>query len=159
MNPVFLLLGGNLGNRFAHMFSAISMIDGQIGRIRSSSSFYLTEPWGVKNQPWFLNFVLEIETAMTAHALLDSLKGIEDRLGRIPAEKWGPRILDVDILLYNNQVVDVPGLAIPHKHLHERRFVLEPLNEVAPELIHPLLDQKVSDLLSLCSDQSLVYKL
>jgi 2-amino-4-hydroxy-6-hydroxymethyldihydropteridine diphosphokinase len=159
MNPVFLLLGGNLGNRFSHIFSAISMINGQIGRIGRSSSFYVTEPWGLKNQPWFLNVALEVNTNLDPLKLLTQLKKIEDSLGRQPSEKWGPRILDIDILLYKDSILDLPGLNIPHKHLHERRFALEPLNEIASEFEHPLLKKEIGYILSACGDPTLVYKL
>jgi 2-amino-4-hydroxy-6-hydroxymethyldihydropteridine diphosphokinase len=126
-------LGANLGDREAAILDAARRIDA-----RRLSTIRETEPWGYADQPPFLNAVAEIETELTPRELLDRLLAVERELGRIRlGPRWGPRTIDLDLLLYGDLVVDEPGLTVPHPHLHERRFVLEPLAELDPTLIVP----------------------
>lgn len=107
-----------------------------------------TEPWGVKDQPRFINMAIEVETELDPPKLLEILKTIEGEIGRRESYKWGPRVIDLDILLYNDFVINTPELHIPHPHMHEREFVLRPLAEIAPDKIHPVLKKSVKELLS-----------
>jgi len=135
-------LGSNLGDRRALIAGALDRL-----RPRRVSSIVETEPWGVTDQPRFLNAVAEIETELAPGALLDRLLDLERDLGRVRAERWGPRTLDLDLLLYGDRQVSTPSLTLPHPRLHERRFVLEGLAELCPDLRVPGLDRTVRDLL------------
>lgn len=143
---IYLALGTNLGNRAANLRAALSLLAPSVV-VRRVSPVYETEPWGYRDQPAFLNQVLEAETELSAGELLSYLKKIEDKLGRQPTFRNGPRLIDIDILFFNNQVIQSGELAIPHPRLHERGFVLVPLSDLAPDLIHPELNRSVSDLL------------
>jgi 2-amino-4-hydroxy-6-hydroxymethyldihydropteridine diphosphokinase len=125
-------LGANLGDREATIRQAAELVG-----VNRLSSLRETEPWGNVDQPAFLNAVAEVETAEGPRALVERLLGVEASLGRIRAERWGPRTIDLDLLVYGDETVDEPGLTVPHPHLHERLFVLEPLAELAPGLIVP----------------------
>ncbi len=116
-------------------------------KIKKKSSLYETKPWGIENQPLFLNMAIEIETDFHPEKLLKLLKDIEIKLGRKRTIKWGPRIIDLDILLFNDIIVDKKGLKIPHPLMHKREFVLKPLSEIAPEIYHPLLKCRIDELL------------
>jgi len=130
---VFVGLGANIGARERSIRSAAGLIGA-----RRLSSLRETEPWGVLDQPPFLNAAAELETELGVRELLDRLLAIERQLGRIrDARRWGPRTIDLDLLLYGSETIDVPGLTVPHPRLHERRFVLEPLVELEPELVVP----------------------
>jgi 2-amino-4-hydroxy-6-hydroxymethyldihydropteridine diphosphokinase len=146
---VYLGLGSNLGQREANLAQAVRLLvnSGQVKLLRSSS-IYEAEPWGFTDQPSFLNAVLEIATILSPVALLELVKIVEAEVGREPTFRWGPRLIDVDILLYGDQVVqrDEPDLQIPHPRLGERAFVLVPLAELAPELVNPLLKVRVDQL-------------
>jgi 2-amino-4-hydroxy-6-hydroxymethyldihydropteridine diphosphokinase len=120
------------------------------------SSLYRTEPVGFKEQEWFINCVVEIRTPQTPHMLLRALQVIEDRMGRIRSEQWGPRIIDLDILLYGQKIIADDNLRIPHPELHRRRFVLVPLNEIASYVIHPLFGVSIQGLLNRLDDNSRV---
>ena len=133
MTRVFVGLGANIGARERSVRSAAGLIGA-----RRLSSLRETEPWGVLDQPPFLNAAAELETELGVRELLDRLLAIERQLGRIrDARRWGPRTIDLDLLLYGSETIDVPGLTVPHPRLHERRFVLEPLVELEPELVVP----------------------
>ena len=153
MNKVFLLTGGNMGNRKDNLAIAYKHISVQCGHIINSSSLYETAAWGKTDQPSFLNQALEIQTALTAPQLLKKILDIEKLTGRIRKEKYGPRIIDIDILLFNDEIHNDLLLKIPHPELHNRRFVLEPLAEIAPEIIHPVLKKSIIDLLAICTDK------
>lgn len=146
MSLVYLALGSNLGEREANLRAARERLATQV-RILKTSAVYETEPWGFREQPAFLNQVLKGRTALAPLELLDFLKSIEAALGREANFRYGPRVIDLDILFYGRQVLDTQRLQIPHPRLHERAFVLVPLAEIAPGLIHPVLRKRVSTLL------------
>ncbi|HZU87294.1 MAG TPA: 2-amino-4-hydroxy-6-hydroxymethyldihydropteridine diphosphokinase [Anaerolineaceae bacterium] len=148
---VYLGLGTNLGEREANLQAAAVALPPEV-RVLRASSIYETEPWGFKDQPWFLNQVLEVETELDPRALLAHLKEIETQLGRLPSFRFGPRLIDLDILLYGDQSLQMENLIIPHPRLAEREFVLGPLCELAPDLRHPLLNSTMRELLAALKD-------
>jgi len=153
MHIAYLLLGSNEGDRFSWLGNALQLIGEQCGQVSAISSIYQTAAWGLENQAAFLNQVLKIETSLSPEQLLAATLGIEISLGRHRQIKWGPRIIDIDILFYDNAVINEPGLIIPHPMLHRRRFTLVPLAEIAPSLIHPVLNKTITELLSDCEDK------
>ena len=156
---VFLLLGSNLGERLQILQSAAGLIEERVGVIQSSSSVYETAPWGVLDQPVFLNQIVEVQTALMPEEVLRIILEIEHELGRIRYERWGARVIDIDMLYFNDLVLDSARLTIPHPRLHERRFTLIPLNEIAPDFIHPLLLKTNKELLDECTDPGAVIKI
>jgi 2-amino-4-hydroxy-6-hydroxymethyldihydropteridine diphosphokinase len=152
MNTVFLLIGGNMGDRLTQLITATKLIQDKVGIILKSSSIYESAPWGNTNQSKFLNQVLEIDTILKPFELLVHLLNIENIMGRNRVEKWGERNIDIDILFYNDDIINAPHLTVPHPHLHERRFTLVPLLEIAPHLIHPISKLNVSTMLATCKD-------
>jgi 2-amino-4-hydroxy-6-hydroxymethyldihydropteridine diphosphokinase len=142
---VYLSLGSNLGDREANLQAAIERL-GVVGEVIAVSSFFETEPVEFTDQPWFLNCVAALETGKTPRQLLKALLGVEQAMGRRRTQDKGPRNIDIDILLFGDSVVDTKGLTIPHPALHERRFVLEPLVEIASEVRHPVLNKTVREL-------------
>ena len=152
MNRVFIVSGGNLGDRMVNLSRAKNAIAEKIGNITSQSSIYETAAWGKEDQPAFLNQVLEISTKLSPQDLLTSLLSIEKEMGRIRTEKLGPRTIDLDILFYNDTIIQEDNLVIPHPHISSRRFVLEPLSELAPNFVHPALQKTISELLASCPD-------
>lgn len=143
---VYLALGSNLGNRLANLKNAISNLPPQMD-VKKKSPVYETPPWGYVDQPAFLNQVVMAETYMEPENLLSHLKRLETVLGREPTFENGPRVIDIDILFYDDLVLDSPALVIPHPRLHTRGFVLVPLNDIAPDLVHPVLGKPISELL------------
>ena len=146
-HTVYLGLGSNLGDRLANL-QAVGAAFAPHGRILAASPVYETAPWGYTDQPAFLNQVLEVETDLAPAELMAALQRLEVDLGRVASFRYGPRRIDVDILLYDNLVLETPDLLIPHPRLAERAFVLVPLADLAPELRHPTLDKTIRDLLS-----------
>lgn len=144
---VYLGLGTNLGDRVANLNHALELLS-DIVRILDHSPIYQTQPWGYLDQPDFLNQVVSAKTGLSPHALLLELKQIEADLGREPTIRYGPRIMDIDILFFGSQVVQQDDLIIPHPQLHERAFVLAPLADIAPEFCHPILKMTVETMLS-----------
>ena len=144
-NLVYLSLGSNGGDRAQHLLDAISRL-ASAGRVVSVSSFYETEPVEFTAQAWFLNCAVALETTQTPAELMAALLSIEKEMGRERTQSKGPRMIDIDVLLYGDAVVSSPELTIPHLAMHERRFVLEPLSEIAPEARHPILNKTAREL-------------
>mgnify|MGYP001463998380 CR=1 FL=1 len=159
MYITYLLLGGNLGDRRKYIALAIAEIEAKIGNITKRSSLYETASWGKHDQPDFFNQVIEVKTSLKPQELLSGILSIEAQLGRKRIEKWGSRIIDIDILLYQDQVINEPELIVPHPYLAFRRFCLMPLCEIAPEFIHPLLKKNIQELLIELSDDLFVKRL
>lgn len=153
-NTVYLLLGSNLGDRMLVMKSAVNLIQKEIGEIVTISSIYETAPWGIVNQPSFLNQVLAVQTIQAPEDVLRIILEIEHELGRVRYERWGARVIDIDILYFQDLVIDSARLTIPHPRLHERRFTLAPLAEIAPDFIHPVFKKSSVQLLKECKDNS-----
>jgi len=158
MNKVYLLIGGNLGDRLVNMQEAIRLIEIQCGRIVLKSSIYETEAWGLTDQPHFYNQALLLETNLSALDLMQQLIEIELALGRIRAIPLGPRIIDIDIIYFNKDIISLPNLVIPHPRMAKRNFVLIPLDEMAPQFLHPVLKLSNAQLLKECEDKSHVNK-
>lgn len=143
---VYLSLGSNLGQREEHLREAQARL-GPVGRVVKISSFYETEAVEFTDQPWFLNCAVEIETTMDAEQLMAAILRIEQEMGRRRVQKKGPRLIDIDILLFGDEVVCSNELTIPHPAMQERRFVLEPLAEIAPEVVHPIFKKTIREML------------
>jgi 2-amino-4-hydroxy-6-hydroxymethyldihydropteridine diphosphokinase len=136
-----------------------SLIAKQIGEVVQTSAVYKTAPWGNIKQPHFLNQVIKVFTNLSAHQTLQQILSIEKQMGRTRVQKWEPRIIDIDILFFDNKQIETSQLVVPHPLLHQRKFTLLPLNEIAPDLIHPKLNTTIAELLIQCSDTSQVVKL
>ena len=159
MNKAYLLTGGNLGNRLNNLEEARKLIEQRCGKIVQQSSIYETAAWGFKDQPDFYNQALGIETKLSPQALMKTILIIEEKMGRKREIKMGPRTIDIDILLFNNEIIHQSHVTIPHERLHERRFALMPLAEIAPDLIHPVLKKTIQQLLLECTDTLNVNKI
>ena len=144
---VYIGIGSNLGNREKNCLDALKILEKKRIVVKKKSSLYETAPWGVTDQPRFMNMVVEVETELEPHKLLRTLKDIERQVGRGETFKWGPRIIDLDILLFNDLFLRNDILQIPHPLMHKREFVLKPLCEIASDKIHPLLKVRIRDLL------------
>jgi len=159
MFTTYILLGSNLGDSRKYISDAILQIEHKLGFISSKSSLYQTASWGKHDQPDFINQVIELKTRLNPSDLLKAVLGIENLLGRQRLEKWGSRTIDIDILLYEDQVVNSPDLSIPHPYLSVRRFSLMPLSEIAPNVVHPILRKSMTELLLELTDNLFVKKL
>ena len=147
MNRAYLSLGSNRGGRRANLAEALRRLAAPDVTVRRLSSLYETEPQDLPGQPWFLNLVAEIDTTLKPHALLERTRAVEVELGRQRLVPKGPRTIDIDVLLYGDLVADSPALVLPHPRIAHRRFVLEPLAELAPDLLHPVLGKSIRELL------------
>ncbi len=157
MKKVYLGLGSNLGDRIELLRKAIRMINEAAGKVVALSSVYETEPLGLESGGDFLNLVLSLETDLSPSGLLGRILMIESKLGRVRCEtRYTSRTIDIDILLYNNEIIEKEALSIPHPRLHQRKFVLMPLTELVPGLVHPVSGKTVTELLDSCSDTSKV---
>lgn len=148
MAIAYIGIGSNLGNREANCLTAIKLIRDRGLTINKQSSMYETTPWGVEEQPGFINMAIEIETSLEPEKLLESLKCIEAEIGRQDSYRWGPRVIDLDILLYADIIINSPMLQIPHPLMHQRDFVLRPMSEIAPDKMHPVIKKTIDKLLA-----------
>lgn len=158
MNHAYLLIGGNLGDRLANLQNTIQQIEMHGGKIISSSAIYETAAWGFTEQPPFFNQALHIQTHLSAIELMQQLLAIELSLGRERLIPMGPRSIDIDIIYFNDEIIQNDIVSIPHPRMEHRNFVLIPLNEIAPNYIHPILNIPTTTLLKQCKDESHVYK-
>lgn len=147
MASVYLQLGANLGERADSLASAVQQIEARIGPVLLASKHYETPAWGLTDQPDFLNQVILVDSALDPWLVLQTILDIEKNMGRQRKEKWGPRLIDIDILGIDDLIIDSPDLTIPHPWLHRRLFVLEPFAEIAPHWVHPILLLTVKELL------------
>ncbi len=160
MPDVYLLLGSNLGDKMKFLIDAEAGIKNETGNLVNKSSVYITEPWGFKHKEDFYNQVLQIQTNFNALEVLSSILAIETQLGRKRVKGgYKARTIDIDILFYGNEIIHLENLIVPHPQMHLRKFTLEPLCEIAPDLIHPILNKSISQLLTECTDNSQVQRL
>ena len=157
MNVAYLLIGGNIGDRIHYLKQAANAIEATCGAIKKSA-VYETDAWGKEDQNKFLNQALELQTNFSANELLDSILQIEEDLGRKRELKYGPRIIDIDILLFNDDIIDTRNLKIPHPELPNRKFALQPLSNIAAHIIHPVKRKSIAQLLEECPDPLKVEK-
>ncbi len=153
MNSVYLLIGGNLGKRIENLVVAKSFIEKDIGKIIKASSVYETAAWGITEQPDFLNQVLLIKTKLAAEKMMGLIHSIENKMGRIRSQKNASRTIDIDILFFNDEIINRTNLTIPHPEIQNRRFALVPLNEIASGMVHPVFRQSIKNLLSTTNDK------
>jgi 2-amino-4-hydroxy-6-hydroxymethyldihydropteridine diphosphokinase len=151
-NTAYLLTGSNMGDREAHLNQAKALIEKHIGTVKETSRLYETQAWGKTDQPNFYNQAIAVETTQFPQQVLKNILKIEQEMGRIRTEKWEERVIDIDILLFNEEIVEDDNLKIPHPHLHERNFALVPLMDVAGEVMHPVLNLPVEEIYFECLD-------
>lgn len=152
MNTIFLITGGNIGDRKKNLETSASLIESKIGKIIKSSKIYETDAWGITNQNSFYNQVHQVLTKLSAEEVMKIILEIEEKMGRVRTIKNAARVIDIDILFFNDDIVNEEKLTIPHAEIINRQFVLTPLNEIASDLIHPVYKKKIQELLSLCND-------
>ncbi len=152
MTSIYLLLGTNLGNKIKNLEKVRELLVSNRVTIRRESSIYETAAWGIEDQPTFLNQVVEIETAKTPDKLLDLTQEIEKKIGRVRKEKWGERLIDIDILYYGDSIIDQEDLQVPHPEIQNRRFTLVPMVDIAQDFVHPQLLVSQEALLKACED-------
>lgn len=153
MNTAYLLTGGNMGDRVINLQNVRQYIEAACGDIVHASDLYETAPWGKTDQSLFLNQALELHTSFSASELMTSLLSIEKKMGRKRLEKNGPRIIDIDILLFNHEIITSSLVTVPHPELPNRRFALQPLADIAPDYEHPILKKTIVQLLAICPDK------
>lgn len=153
MSTIFLSLGGNIGDVRKQLEMARAYISQRIGEIEKESKIYKTEAWGNREQPSFYNQCIKVETAQSPSDVLNACQQIEQDLGRVRKEKWGPRPIDIDILYYDEDIIDEEKLRIPHPYLQDRNFVLVPLQDIAPDFVHPLIKLSTSELRKISKDK------
>jgi 2-amino-4-hydroxy-6-hydroxymethyldihydropteridine diphosphokinase len=153
LTKIYLLTGGNLGDRVANLLEARMLLEARVGTITKASHLYETEAWGNVDQPAYLNQALELETALSPHAVLDAIIAIEVELGRVRRSKWEARPIDIDVLFFGNRIVETPALTIPHPLLHRRNFALIPMLEIAPLKRHPVLKKTIEELYEASEDE------
>lgn len=159
INTAYLLLGTNMGDRLENLNTAISYIENEVGKVFAKSGIYKTEAWGKTDQPSFLNQAIGVESNLQPLVMLKTILAIEQKMGRVRLEKWGQRLIDIDMIFYGNEIISNQDLQLPHPEMHKRKFVLEPLNEIAENFIHPIFKQKVSSILINLTDELTVEKL
>ena len=160
VKKAYLLLGSNLGNRQLYLQEATELIAQQVGEVIGQSAIYETEAWGKTDQPGFLNLALVVATTLSPIELLHQVLEIEKALGRVRHEKWGARLIDIDIIFYEDEVVDIAGeLQIPHPQMQYRKFVTEPLTEIAPDFVHPILQKTLKEILAELADSLTVKRI
>lgn len=153
MNTAYLILGGNKGDKLQHLQQALLLLERRVGTILKKSDIFVTAAWGNTDQPDFFNQAICIKTLLSPHDLLKEIISIEESLGRIRThEKWMERTMDIDILFYNDGIIDTLDLKIPHPFIQERKFVLIPMQQLSPMLIHPIIKKNIQTLLFECSD-------
>jgi 2-amino-4-hydroxy-6-hydroxymethyldihydropteridine diphosphokinase len=154
MHTYYLHLGSNKGDRTSYLSNAIKQIADKIGHVTDQSAIYQTEPWGKKDQDDFLNMAIKVESNLSPEDALNATKKIETAMGSEKKEKWGPRIIDIDILYCDDLIMEKDNLVIPHPHIYERNFVLIPLMEIAGDFIDPVKEMSIEDIFDLCKDES-----
>jgi 2-amino-4-hydroxy-6-hydroxymethyldihydropteridine diphosphokinase len=159
MNKIYLLLGSNLGKQMLELEKAKVQIEKKIGAIQRQSSFYRTAAWGNTQQPDFVNQIVIVQTKLTAVETLTTILSIEEKMGRIRTQKNAPRIIDIDILFFNKQIINTKQLIVPHAEIQNRKFVLIPLNELSPNFKHPIFNKTIHQLLPICKDTLAVHKI
>ena len=158
MNQAYLLIGGNMGHRPDNLEKARKLLQKECGNIKKESFIYETEAWGIHDQPAFLNQALLLQTNFSVTQLMTCILNVEKKLGRIRKEKFGPRLIDIDIIFFNSEIFSNSLVTVPHPVMHKRRFVLIPLAEIAELLLHPVLQKSCFELLSDCEDELIVKK-
>ncbi|HLO53204.1 MAG TPA: 2-amino-4-hydroxy-6-hydroxymethyldihydropteridine diphosphokinase [Saprospiraceae bacterium] len=154
MHSYYLHLGSNKGDRTSYLSNALKQITAKIGQVTDQSAIYQTEPWGKKDQDDFLNMAIKVESNLAPEDALNAAKKIETDMGSEKKEKWGPRIIDIDILYCDDLIMEKDNLVIPHPHIYERNFVLIPLMEIAGDFIDPVKEMSIEDIFDLCKDES-----
>lgn len=153
LQKVILLLGSNMGSREAQMAKAIALLEREVGKIILQSGMYETDAWGKTDQPPFLNLCVVIETKLSPQDVLVKNLLIEKEMGRVRDEKWGTRVIDIDILFYGDKIVDEKNLKIPHPEFEKRKFAIVPLKEMLPEFLHPVTKKSIKEIYSRCPDK------
>ena len=159
MNIAYLLIGGNQGDRSAYLQETVRRIETPDARIIRQSSMYETAAWGKTDQPAFLNQALMLETSLDGPTLMRRMLTIEEQMGRVRTERYGARTIDIDMLFFNSAIIRLPELTVPHPEVARRRFALAPMDEIAPDYVHPLLGKTIHELLDQCPDKLEVKKL